>query len=134
MEEGITSRWCLRRFAPNHTGNVLQEKMKRIHWACFWTVAAIQFVATVAVVMKRFIMGMSRFDSGGPATSLENTLGTAQRILLFPVGSVGVYHWFQLLFHGILGWLPIVFNSLLWAAVIVGSAIGFGTIMNRPSG
>jgi hypothetical protein len=25
MEEGITSRWCLRRSAPNHTGNVERQ-------------------------------------------------------------------------------------------------------------
>jgi hypothetical protein len=102
--------------------------MKRIYWMSFWGMAIFHFIATVTVVMKRFTMGMSRFDSGAPATSLETTLGTVQHILLFPVGSVGVFRWFQGFLHGVLGWLPIMLNSMVWATIIVGIAIAFRRI------
>ena len=94
--------------------------MKRVYWYSFWSLAILHFVATVVVVMKRFTMGMTRFDSAEPTAALEGALGTAQRVILFPVGSVGIYQWFQGWLNGVLGWLPIVLNSMLWAAVILG--------------
>ncbi len=57
-------------------------------------------------------------------------------LVLFPLGLVGVYQWFQGFLNGVLGWLPIVFNSLLWAAVIVGilmAATKVKTSQNKPS-
>jgi hypothetical protein len=83
--------------------------------------------------MKRFTMGMTRFDTGESASGCERALSTAQHFLLFPVGTVGSYQWFQSFLNGVLGWLPIILNSLLWAAVILGLIILIGRAMKSQN-
>jgi len=99
--------------------DVLREKMKRVYWYSFWSIALFHLLGTVGSMLKTFSMGMSRFDSGEPITFLEKVLMAVWKSLIFPIGTLSQrLDWGHL--PGILGWIPIMLNSMLWAGAIIG--------------
>ena len=94
--------------------------MKRIYWYSFWGIAVLQLFTTWAAMLKSFSMGMSRFESGKTIISgTEQFLTALWKFLAFPIGTL---YWKFKCLHlpGVLGWIPLIFNSLLWAGVVMG--------------
>lgn len=80
--------------------------------------AALSFVLFIA----SFGSTMSRFDTGQAASAGERLLETVAEILLWPIFAP-LAHWggrsVNALFPGVLGYVPLLLNSLLWALAIV---------------
>ncbi|MBL0226352.1 MAG: hypothetical protein IPQ16_12540 [Geobacteraceae bacterium] len=77
---------------------------------------------TWLLFMLSFRMSMSRFDSGIPGMPGEHTLSKAAEIMMWPlITPILHWHpkWFYQVFPGLLGYIPLLLNSLLWALVIV---------------
>jgi hypothetical protein len=79
--------------------------------------AALSFVLFMASLGS----AMSRFDTGAAATAGERVLETVAEILLWPIFAP-LAHWggrnVDALFPGVLGYVPLLLNSLLWALAI----------------
>ena len=59
---------------------------------------------------------MDRFDTGGPATALERFACAMAAVLASPIATLVLHSKFaSTLFPGLLGYLPVLANSLLWA-------------------
>jgi hypothetical protein len=72
---------------------------------------------TFAIFTTNFVSGMDRFDTGANPTAFESLLITVQDVLFYPVVTFVVQlpseqvRWLD----GILGHIPYMLNSLLWA-------------------
>ena len=81
--------------------------------------AAIHFGLTIGTSLRAFGMSMDRFDTGHPKTLAETTLENVAAVLRSPMEQ-----WLegsdlpQLLLPGLLGYLPFLLNSLLWAGAV----------------
>jgi len=77
---------------------------------------------TCLLFLQSFRMGMSRFDSGATAMSGERLLSGVVEIMMWPL-ITPIMHWqpkwFYRVFPGLLGYIPLLLNSLIWAFVIV---------------
>lgn len=78
---------------------------------------ALHAVLSVGLMVFTFSAGMDRFETGAPASWFEKSARIASNILFLPL----VYpltHWAPAgigkIFSGLLGYLPIILNSLLW--------------------
>ena len=78
----------------------------------------VHALASVFTFVGLFTLGMGRFDTGAEAGVAETALSYASQALLFPLVTLifGLDGAGSVL-PGLLGWLPILFNSLLWAFV-----------------
>jgi hypothetical protein len=80
--------------------------------------AALSFL----LFMAAFGASMGRFDSGEAATAGERILDFVAEILLWPLFAP-LTHWggrsVDAVFPGVLGYIPLLLNSLLWAFAIV---------------
>jgi hypothetical protein len=75
--------------------------------------------ASVALFISAFSMGMSRLDTGGPKSLLETALETSSKVLLSPVFmAVTASARLRPLFPGLLAYLPLLVNSLVWAVLV----------------
>ena len=75
--------------------------------------------ASWALLLSAFSMGMSRLDTGEPKSLLETALETSSNVLLNPVFmAVTTSARLGPLFPGLLGYLPLLLNSLVWAVFI----------------
>ena len=75
--------------------------------------------ASWALFRSAFSMGMSRFDTGGPKSLLEAALETSSKVLLSPVFMAATASArLRPLFPGLLGYLPLLLNSLVWAVLV----------------
>jgi len=73
-------------------------------------------IASLAAFASSFGLGMGRFDSGAAPSRGEAFLTTVSEVLLSPVFTgLSRLPAAQFLFPGVLGWLPVAANSLLWA-------------------
>ena len=84
----------------------------------FLVVFPVHLAVTVFCLVRSFGLSMSRFDSGQPATRSEKLLTFASETLSFPLGHLakGIDPEFL---PGLVGWLPFIANSALWALVAV---------------
>ena len=75
--------------------------------------------ASWALFLSAFSVGMSRFDTGGPKSFLETALEASSNVLLNPV-FVPVTSSARLrpFFPGLLGYVPLLLNSLVWAVLV----------------
>ena len=91
----------------------------RTPWWIALVLAAGHFIMTWAVFLKTFTMTMARFDTGGQPTLAERAVDVVREILFFPLATITlrVPH-IAKLFHGALGWIPFVLNSLLWGILV----------------
>lgn len=80
--------------------------------------AALSFVLLIA----SFGAGMGRFDTGETATAGQRILDRVAEILLWPLFAP-LAQWggptVNALLPGVLGYIPLLLNSLLWALAIV---------------
>jgi hypothetical protein len=99
--------------------------MKRVYWYSFWSIVLFHLLGTAGAMLKAFSMGMSRFDSGEPITMGEQFLMGMGKTMVFPIGTFcQTLEWGNL--PGILGWIPIILNSMLWAGILVGIMVVIG--------
>jgi hypothetical protein len=68
--------------------------------------------------MYVFGAGMARFDTGAQPSWIESAAEAAFRVLSFPVFLI-VEHENTLRFPGLWGYVPVLTNSALWAAVFI---------------
>ena len=85
----------------------------------FVVVLVVHATLTILAIPFAYALSMSRFDSGADATMLEHAAKAALAVLSFPIlfvfGQVrGSEKWFP----GLLGYLPLLVNSVVWAAGI----------------
>ena len=78
----------------------------------------IHALASMFTFVESFALGMARFDTGAEAGAAGTVLLYAGQALLFPLvtfifGLEGAGSFFP----GLLGWLPVLANSLFWAFV-----------------
>jgi hypothetical protein len=78
-------------------------------------IAAFHFVVSRLLFLWVFSMGMSRFDTGDPQSKVERIAAAASGILDFPVSLT--LDLFKSL-PGVLGYIPLACNSILWGAVL----------------
>ena len=77
---------------------------------------------TLILFLRHFGMGMSRFEAPTPITSQERVLGGIVEVLMWPVFAPLTHwggKWANNLFPGLLGYIPFLLNSLVWALVVV---------------
>ena len=75
--------------------------------------------ASWALFLSAFSIGMRRFDTGGPKSLLETALETSSNVLLSPVfTAVTASDQLRPLFPRLLGYLPLLVNSLVWAVLV----------------
>ncbi len=78
--------------------------------------ASLHAVVTWLMFLVVFGRGMSRFDSGAPPTVADAALESASTILLSPLATLAMqWDFAPAFFPGLLGYVPVVANSLLWA-------------------
>ena len=77
---------------------------------------------TWLLFLQSFRMGMPRFDSGAPIALGERVLSGAVTIMMWSFITPLVLWWpnqLNHLFSGLLGIIPLLLNSLVWALVII---------------
>ena len=100
--------------------------MKRIYLYSFWCIAILHLLSTWVALLKSFSMGMSRFESGETIISgTEQFLTALWKFLAFPIGTL-CWKFKCLHLPGVLGWIPLILNSLLWAGVVMGIIVTVG--------
>ena len=78
---------------------------------------AIHAVSSVGAFLICFDQGMDRFDTGGQATAFERLACAMAAVLLSPICTLMVrWKFASILFPGLLGYVPVLANSLVWAA------------------
>src|SRR5687768_5721589 len=76
----------------------------------------IHATSSVGAFLACFSQSMGRFDTGGPATAFENVACTTAAVLLSPIATLMVrWEFAPIFFPGLLGYIPVLANSLLWA-------------------
>ena len=77
---------------------------------------------TMIMFLQSFRMGMSRFDSGATVALGERVLNGAVTIMMWPL-ITPLLLWrpnrLNQIFSGLLGYIPLLLNSLVWALVIM---------------
>ena len=89
--------------------------MKRILIIC--AIAVGHAVGTFALLLYMLHAGSARFDSGVPATMLERLLTGVGMVLACPIYapfSLWGGRWAGRLFPGLLGYVPLFCNGLVW--------------------
>jgi hypothetical protein len=82
----------------------------------FWWFVALHAGVSAVSLLWAFSLSMSRFDTGAPPTTTESAVAVVSTILSSPLFTT-LQHWQRAntLFPGLLGWLPLIANSALWA-------------------
>lgn len=80
-------------------------------------ITALHFILTIGLMLFSFSEVMSRFDDGIPPTVKTHLFYTGMSILSFPIVSLARLG--PSIYPGLLGYIPYILNSLLWAFVIV---------------
>jgi hypothetical protein len=82
----------------------------------FFVFTIVHAGTSVALFFRDLSLVMARFDSGLPPSSVEQIISSASTALLWPVFTAATRSSrIVVLFPGILGWVPLVANSALWA-------------------
>lgn len=94
--------------------------MKKILIIC--SLAVVHFIVHLAAFFVWAGNTMSRFDTGRPATASDQVVKAAVSILQFPVVTLTLALPLSLrrwgLFNGLMGHVPFILNSLVWAGCI----------------
>ena len=96
-------------------------------------ITVIHFITAFGVSLYTFSAGMSRFDTNREATTIEMSARTISAVLLYPIflpmvslmGKTGAK-----LFPGVLGYIPMFANSLVWG-VSISCLFGIAKRMKR---
>jgi hypothetical protein len=84
----------------------------------FFAFAIVHAVTSAALFLWAFSLGMAHLDSGLPTSDFERLVSSASTVLLSPVFTVATRsNRIAVFFPGLLGWLPLIANSALWAVV-----------------
>jgi hypothetical protein len=84
-------------------------------------ITLIHAALSMVVFLRDFSLGMRRFDTGADPTTLERVIHTTSQILFLPLFTPFVRHggnMFHQVFGGILGYVPLLLNSLVWGTAI----------------
>ena len=85
----------------------------------FTSITAVHCLITILLLAYTFGAGMSRFDTGVPASARERIAATLLEVCGFPLLTVLFGMTPQSWFSGLFGYLPFLANSALWAYVIL---------------
>jgi hypothetical protein len=84
----------------------------------FFAFVIVHAGTSVALFLCDLSLGMARFDSDLPPSGFERFVSIASTVLTSPVFTAATRcDRLAVLFPGLLGWLPLVANSALWAVV-----------------
>jgi hypothetical protein len=82
----------------------------------------IHAIISFGLFLKVFSAGMSRFETGELPSLGEKILGIFSTILfwpiVYPLSIWGGKTFLNIFFHGILGYIPLLLNSFIWALAI----------------
>ena len=85
-------------------------------WRFLIPFVVVHSVVSVWVFLVAFTRGMARLDTGGEATFVERAADFLSQILLSPLFMlVTKSKVLGAAFPGVLGWAPLLANSILWA-------------------
>ena len=89
-------------------------------------------IVSVSSMIYAFSHSMERWDKGGSPSSLEQVLSVIKDILFFPI--VDMFHLAPKgMFSGLLGYIPILLNSGLWALVLTFGFIKIRTFLSNTT-
>jgi len=112
---------CCFRFATQQILKPFTDKYMKRQLPTF-LITICHAMLTWLFFMLSFRMGMSRLDSGPPGMPGEHVLSRAAEIMMWPL-ITPLLHWQPKLFYrafpGLLGYIPLLLNSLIWALVIM---------------
>ena len=109
-----------RRSSPSASSEMATRMLSPRTLAAALIVVVAHAALTAGVSVAVFGGAMARFDTGELASLPERALGAVLAVLLFPLGLLALYvrpSWLQ----GLWGYIPLLVNSLLWAAVLVAA-------------
>lgn len=85
-------------------------------WKFLVPFVVVHNIVSVSVFLAAFTRGMARFDTGGEPTFVERAADFLSEILLSPLFMlVTSSRVLRAAFPGVLGWAPLLANSILWA-------------------
>ena len=85
-------------------------------WRFLVPFVVVHSIVSVLVFSVAFTQGMARFDTGGEPRVVERAADFVSEILLSPLFTlVTKSRVLQAAFPGVLGWAPLLANSVLWA-------------------
>jgi hypothetical protein len=86
------------------------------HRLFFVSFVVAHAATSIGLFMLDFSRGMSRFDSGLPPSWVDSLLSRLSNVFLSPLFLLVARSWIgNTVFSGILGYLPLLANSVLWA-------------------
>ena len=86
----------------------------------------IHAASSVGAFLVCFSQGMDRFDTGAPAAAFEHLACGMAAVLLSPIATLMVrWEYASIFFPGLLAYLPVLANSLVWA-VATGWLLALG--------
>jgi hypothetical protein len=84
----------------------------------FFAFVIVHAGTSLALFFRDFSLEMARLDSGLPPSGVDRLVSSASIVLLSPVFTAATRSdRIAVFFPGLLGWLPLVANSALWAVV-----------------
>jgi hypothetical protein len=108
---------------------VAAESPRRFPWLAFVIVVLFShLVATGILLVANFGRTMARFDTGAPATVVDQICDMAFKVLSFP--AVPLLLALNLRADGLLGWGVFCLNSALWTL----AACGIVVLVRRRAG
>jgi len=88
----------------------------RPSWRFLLPYVAVHGALSAWLLVLAFSQGMDRFESGKPPTFAERAIEMLSDLLLSPVFKLTVKsRLLSGLLPGLLGWLPVLANSVVWA-------------------
>jgi len=81
----------------------------------------VHFGLTFVLFLMDFSVGMSQFDTGDDPTIIENALHVAATVMMWPIFEPMAKwggHFVAQLFPGVLGYIPMLTNSLVWGLAV----------------
>jgi|SRR6185312_14484626 len=79
-------------------------------------IAILHLVVSVALTATTYALSMDRFDADAPPTPAERIIEVCLQVLCFPIVRWAMAS--RVRFPGLIGYLPFIVNSLLWATAI----------------
>jgi hypothetical protein len=86
--------------------------------SAFLILMAAHFLLLSFAFLYSFGLAMGRFESGSPAGAMEIVLDALASLLAFPFVTL-MMKFDASYFPGLLGWLPFLANSALWAGTAI---------------
>ena len=87
-------------------------------WRSLIPFVIVHSIVSVSVLLVAFTQGMARFDTGSEPSLVERAADFLSEILLSPLFMlVTNSRVLRAAFPGVLGWAPVLANSILWSFV-----------------